>query len=77
MNVNTYNTNRFILLLKIIIQIYRILQVTGTFTLSTSDFKMPLATSVFVKSAAPIPPLIENSFGHPILISMPATSFST
>lgn len=54
----------------------RILQVMGLRMLLTSFFKIALALSTLESRATPIPPLTENSFGQPMLISMPATSFS-
>lgn len=57
--------------------IYRILQVTGIFKLFTSVLRIFFAFSGFPSSATPIPPLTENCFGHPILISMPAMSSCT
>ena len=54
----------------------RILQLTGTAKLLTREVKISLTLSGWFNRAAPIPPLIENSFGHPILTSNPATSFS-
>ena len=55
----------------------RILQVIG---ISGNFAFKPLiisqATSAFFNKAAPIPPLMENDFGQPILISSASTSFA-
>ena len=52
------------------------LQVTGMLRFSTREVRISLTFSGCVSSAAPIPPFSEKSFGHPILTSNPATSFS-
>lgn len=54
----------------------RILQVTGTLTAETTAERMAHALSGQARSAAPMPPLSEKSFGQPMLMSMPATSRS-
>lgn len=54
-----------------------ILHVTGIFKPFTKVLRMSFALLELYISDAPIPPLIENSFGHPMLTSIAATSDST
>lgn len=55
----------------------RILQVIGMDSPVTSAVRTFFAFSALLSRAMPMPPFTENSFGHPILMSIPATSFST
>lgn len=52
-----------------------ILQVTGMFKFFTRVVRMFWILSGWVSNAEPMPPLMENSFGQPILTSKAATSF--
>lgn len=54
----------------------RILQVTGILTFCFTLVTILRAFGRFDNRAAPIPPEIEKCLGHPIFMSIPATSFS-
>lgn len=54
-----------------------ILHVTGMLRPFTKVRNIFLAFSGLPRSATPIPPFTENSLGHPMFTSMPATSGST